>query len=182
MTNVLDAEFLEECALKTECHVWEAEASINNARCESALEDLWFQEDPERMERYFGSERREFLDGLTDDYMQGCAVERAAYDWRREHGEWPSTADLTERLAAQAGISRRAARIRIEREVNDLNGPSADHHLYIIPEARLRSILTGEPLREGEGSFPTRDARFYVAAPGQARCAVLYDLLRRAAA
>ena len=177
MTDAEWVVFLEQCALITEGRVWEAEASINNARCESIMDDLWLKEDPARHERYFGSDRREFLDGITNDYRRGCAVERAAYDWRRDHGEWPATADLTERLMAQTGISRRAAKIRIDRAVNDSD---PDRHLYIIPAAELAAVLAEGP----HGSLwngPT-DVRFYVAAPGHARCAALYGMLRMAAA
>ena len=46
MTDAEWEVFLEQCALITESRVWEAEASINNARCESIMDDLWLKEDP----------------------------------------------------------------------------------------------------------------------------------------
>lgn len=168
--------YLELEALRDECRLLEAETSIERARAEDAWMDLWFMEDPRRWERYFGSDRREFLEGTAGG---GCAVELAAYGWRRDYGEWPSFFNLTDRLSVETGVSYRAARLRIEREVND---PSSDHHLHIIRAERLAEILNDEPHKCGQWVRYEEHVRFYVDAAGQADLEGRHEVVSRMAA
>lgn len=170
-------DFVEAAERKLTCRVREAEAVLAEAECDSNWMDRWFEEDPRRTGRYFGDpDERKSLENL---YRKGCLVERAAYGWRRDYGEWPSFLNLIERLAVEAGISHRAARVRIERDVND---PSPDHHLHIIRADHLTAILNDEPHTGGPWVRYEDHVRFYVDPAGQEWLASRYDLLARLAA
>ena len=173
-------EFVEMADHELTCRVLEAELAIATAERESAEDDLWFAEDPRRYEVHFNRpDKEEFFGTILGSYRDICGAERAAYGWRRDYGEWPSAFNLTDRLAMEAGISHRAARIRIQREVND---PSANHHLHIIRAKRLTEILNDEPHTCGPWVRYEDHVRFYVDAAGQERLASQYDVVTRLAA
>ncbi len=182
MTNLTDEwwqDVLEMADLELEIRVLKANSTVNKAQADDLQMDLYYLENPRRMKVFREGDKDEFAANVEHMYGKGCKVERAAYGWRRDYGEWPSFFNLTDRLATEAGISHGAARTRIQQAVND---PNPERYLHIIRAERLAEILNDEPHTCGPWSGPADNVRFYVAAEGQCRWASRYDALARLAA
>lgn len=162
---------VELTMLEVECHVLAAEAKVEVDAADDVETRLLILQLPDSRLAQLEAQCRDHAQAeprvpctVTDiGYVRYC-VDLACYGWRRDYDEWPTFANLTDRLAVDRMISHRAAARQILASVND---PSDRAHLHAIRTNRLAEILTDEDTTLGPWQAgQVDDLRFYVAAEG----------------
>ncbi|MDZ7676186.1 MAG: hypothetical protein U5K30_14105 [Acidimicrobiales bacterium] len=172
-----DAEFDKQMVaamFEVEAQVLHAEAVVNEHHLDDLRWDCHLAQNPDgadaRLEAgtkatVLAHEGRGFTD-RRDAHYQAFLTEFCAYGWRRDYGEWPTTFNLTDRVANDCGITHRTAKRRItsmvkqpDRRPSPVPHPDRPHGLRSSPApARPRSA----PGTAG----PNPSMRLYVAADG----------------
>lgn len=156
MTDLIDAEFeriVELSMLEVECHILEAEATIATHERIDADTRLHVALEPDGRVATLMAECKAFVQAhpdvpcdVPDAGFRSWCIDVACYSWRRDYDEWPTLHNLSDRLAADVGISHSQAVRRIVAAVND---PSDRHDLYMVRQARLDEILNDSPPTAG---------------------------------
>ena len=163
-------DLIERVVLELEVRVLAAEAEVCEAEAFVAWLDLYVVTHPDSETAELIQESKRLIHTRTRSpfSVQRAAlhVERAAYGWRRDYGEWPSLLNVIDRLANESGLRHWQAARHILATIND---PSDASHLYVIRSKRLVEILRDLPndcgpvwAREGES-----DLCVYVSEDGQ---------------